>query len=444
MAGKDRGLQGSHSYILLYFSRTMQTYGWDSVFVMSVAEANKQLAANMSQLIDTFSFTDTEGLAPTTISGTFGAWQIVPGGANTIIQMKLPIQTGTMSVGGAGTYSLNGVAVEVKITLSILPSHVPNQQALTFAFSGSTVGTAQGIELVKVDDPTDQVPQTYEQVLGNAVVACLLANTAEITYVFATIDLMPGGSDSWLTPAESVFYYQQPIGSQSYLCILSMLTPQDVSHKTPQVDPSLLNTAYDWMMAIPPGVFLQYVIMPTLPSVYGNGTSAGTFRYDSSKTAIVNTTSFGVGKVTSGLIDYYPRITSLSLSVSNNALHSVTSGDCDLYAGISMTYSVTANNAMVFNPNTQAFTFNADPNPSETHDDDIPLWEEVVLLGIVDIVMATVVHFIANDIADKLSAISSSRSFAGVSPAIVQWTGQNQLNIKAGGLSTSFYMQGNL
>lgn len=423
----------------------MNTYGWDSVFVLGVSEANAQLAANMSQLVDTFDFTYNVGLAPTTIQGTFGPWQIVPGGSNSIIQVSLPILSGNMSIEGIGTYPLAGVSVELRITLSILPSAVEAAtNVLTFDFSGTDVSTATGISYIKTQDIGNQVPDTYESLLGDSVVQCLLANTGAITYIFATIDLMPG-DENWLAPAESVFCYQQPVNfDEAYLSILSMTTPKDVSAMSRSIDPSLLDASSDWSMAISPGIFLQGVILPTLPSVFGNGTSANTFYYNASQTAILSKQSFGVGKVTSGLIDYYPQITSLKMTVSGNALHSVTSGNCDLYMGISMTFTITSNNVMVFNANNQTFTFKTDPNPSETHDDDIPTWEEVLFLGVVDIVMALVVKFIADDIADKLNAITGTRSFAGVSPYVVQWTGMNQLDVKAGGLSTSFYMRGTM
>ncbi|RYF77876.1 MAG: hypothetical protein EOO39_02890 [Cytophagaceae bacterium] len=421
----------------------MQTYGWDSVFVLNVVTANQQLAVNMDKLVETFDFAYTAGLAPTQIQGVFDPWQIVPGGSNKIIQMKFPIQSGTMSIAGIGDYKLDGVSVELQISLDILPSTVAVQSnVLAFDFSGNTVSDATGITYVSTQDPANQVPGTYESLLGDSLIQCLLSNTEAITYVFATIDLMPA-SESWLTPLESVFCYQQPINSSAaYLSILSMTTSQDVSQMSRNVDASLLNASYDWAMAISPGMFLKGVIQPTLPSVFGNGTTASTFTYKASLTAIQNTQSFGVGKVTSGLIDYYPQITGLTMSINNNALKSVTSGNCDLYAGISMTFTITSNNVMVFNAGNQTFTFNTDPNPTETHDDDIPLWEEVLLLGVVDVVMAVVVKFIADDIADKLNTITGTRSFAGVTPYVVEWTGMNQLDVKAGGLSSSFYMQG--
>lgn len=423
----------------------MTTNGWDSVFVLSVAEANKQLANNMSQLIETFDFNYTAGLAPTRINGIFNPWQIVPGGSNSIIQLAFPIQSGTMSIAGIGDYVLNNVTVELQLSLTILPSTVQAQtDVLAFDFSGTSVNQSTGITYICTIDPDNQIPDTYQTLLGDALAQCLLANTAAITYVFATIDLVPS-NENFLAPAESVFCYQQPVNqTASYLSILSMTTPQNVDQKSRSIDPGLLNTAYDWAMAISPGMFLSGVILPTLPSVFGNGTTASTFRYDASQTAIVNTQSFGVGKVTSGLIDYYPQITSLNMSINNNALHSITSGNCDLYAGLSMTFTITSNNTMVFNAGNQTFTFNSDPNPTEVHDDNIPTWEEILFLGLVDLIMMVVVDFIANDIADQLNTITGNRSFAGVSPYVVRWTGMNQLNVKAGGLSSSFYMQGTM
>jgi hypothetical protein len=423
----------------------MNTYGWDSVFVLSVPAANKQLAANMSQLLETFNFDYTAGLAPTQIQGTFAPWQIVPGGSNTIIQLKLPIQSGTMDVSGLGSYKLDGVAVEVQVPLTILPSTVtPQTQELAFDFSGTATNDSSGIVYIRTDDPNQQVPTSYDTLLGDALIQCLLANTAAITYVFATIDLTPS-ANSWLTPVESVFSYQAPVGSSTqYLSILSMTTAQDVSKLSHNVDPTLLNPADDWSMAISSGQFLRGAILPTLPSVFGHGTTASTFRYDSGQNAILNTQSFDTDEVKSGLIEYNPKITSLKMTVSGNALHSVTSGNCDLGVGISMTFTVTSNNAMVFNASQQTFTFNDDPNPTETHDDNIPTWEEVLFLGLVDIITMAVVHFIADDIADQLNTITGTRSFAGMSPDVVKWTGMNHLTVKAGGLSDSFYMQGTM
>ncbi|MBO2011380.1 TULIP family P47-like protein [Hymenobacter negativus] len=423
----------------------MNTYGWDSVFALSVPAANKQLAANMSKLLETFNFNYTGGLAPTQIQGTFSPWQIVPGGSNSIIQLKLPIQSGTMNVSGLGTYQLDGVAVEVQIPLAILPSTVtPQTQELAFDFSGTATNDSSGIVYIRTDDPNQRVPTSYDTLLGDALIQCLLANKAAITYIFATIDLTPS-ANSWLTPVESVFSYQVPVGSSTqYLSILSMTTAQDVSKLSRNVDPSLLNPADDWSMAISSSQFLRGVILPTLPGVFGHGTTASTFHYDSGQNAILNTQSFDTDEVKSGLIEYNPKITSLNMTVSGNALHSVTSGNCDLGVGISMTFTVTSNNAMVFNASQQTFTFNDDPNPTETHDDNIPTWEEVLFLGLVDVITMAVVHFVADDIADQLNTMTGTRSFAGMSPDVVKWTGMNHLTVKAGGLSDSFYMQGTM
>ena len=76
----------------------MQTFGWDTVFVIDVNRVNAALAAHGNNLLMEF---DASLGEETNVSaaGRFRAWAVVKGGAAKILYIQMPILEGKLTIG---------------------------------------------------------------------------------------------------------------------------------------------------------------------------------------------------------------------------------------------------------------------------------------------------------------------------------------------------------
>ena len=95
----------------------MKTNGWDVVFACSGSYINKQLAAKPQDYIQSFEYEDTA----IKVSGTFGAWELVPGGSGTLLQFNTPITKGYVTIKSNNeTISLAGTIPLVQLQLALI------------------------------------------------------------------------------------------------------------------------------------------------------------------------------------------------------------------------------------------------------------------------------------------------------------------------------------
>ncbi len=209
-----------------------------------------------------------------------------------------------------------------------------------------------------------------------------------------------------------------------------------------KIDPAVLPVS-DQLNAgylISGDLFMQNVILPQMPQMYP-GTSPGNFKFSSTDHQIQNTAKFPTGKVKSEAIWYYPEIRKLSVYIVGGELRTNIQGDCDLKAGISMTFTLNIKNTMSFDPNTQTVLFNSDPSPHGEHDADIP-WYFWFLTPIGEAITKIVVAAIPDSIANSLKS-DLSINVKGIQTQSVHWTGAGQdMKVARAGLNTCFYMQG--
>jgi len=76
----------------------MQTFGWDTVFVIDVGRVNAALAAHSNELLLQFDASLGEE-ANVSAVGKFRPWEVVKGGAGKILYVQMPIEQGTLTVG---------------------------------------------------------------------------------------------------------------------------------------------------------------------------------------------------------------------------------------------------------------------------------------------------------------------------------------------------------
>lgn len=425
----------------------MNTFGWDTVYVVNIAKANNALAARQDQLIISFETSEVDQIQVKT-KGKFSRWEIVEGGSGSILYLKLWIGEGNLEINFTQpkSVSLVGTSLVVAVQLQLLPGQIQRTEDLHFHITrvGQQGQPPQpgAITPVVLHDNSRQLTVAEIALLQAALLNYIVANTQKISFVFATINLVPPSSNSWLTPFQSAYAYADRINGSGALAILSVTTNRNITSLPRQIDNTALSINYDATYGISSELFLTHVLMPTLPSSFRPGTTLSSFAVRNN--AVINTRNIGMNGIQYGLTTYYPEITELSIQTNGSGLFSTYRGYVDMYYGIKMTFYIRTDNKVVFNPITKAIAFQPDPNPSSSHNVDIP-WYLYFLGLIVVAVIQILVKVISDEIAKSLTRdIGEQISIIRNPPTSIQWAETSTLDVQNADIKFAFYMQGNL
>lgn len=422
----------------------MNTFGWDTVYVININKINNSLLSNKDKLILNFDTTGTTEL-PVVAKGTFSRWEIVQGGSGAILYLKLHIGNGkVLFTNTRQECDMSGIALVVAVQLTLLPKQ--DKQELKFNIqSVGEIGIVPQpgvITPVTLQGAEGKLDNTQCALLMIALSQFILANAAQLTYVFATINLVPPSVNSWLTPVQSAYMYMSRENAPGALAVLSVSTEKNISDLPLQVDAQLLSPAYDASFGISRELFLKNVIQPALPDVFK--TASASFVYNPSRENIQNTKTIAMPAVKSGAIFYYPELSLFHTGTTGSGLTSKYEGYCDLKAGISMRFWIDPTNEAIYNPEYKMLYFLSDPSPVTRNEVHIPWYwwfSGLLIRGIMELI----VRAVGNSIAQSLTTdVSKYLTLTKNPPTSVQWTGTEQLNIQAASLNVGFYMQGNL
>lgn len=427
----------------------MNIYGWDTVTALSVDEVNKSLEANRSKLIQEFKVSGQTLSGTYTLQGIFGAWRIVQGGSGNLLRLEVPLTAGTIQAAGGKPIDVAGADTVVDVSLDLLPAAAGNAQNLVFALHKAAQfgDTPQPGAVTPV---AFNAPAAVSAALGpvgtrlvlDAVAQALAADAAAVSYVFASVNLVPPSANSWLTPVRSAYVYQEVVGGGAYLAILSTLTARDTSQLQHSVDPELFAGGGNAAFAISQDVFLADVVAPVLPQAFGGGSNAGCFGYDAGRHLITAAHSFGCSQVKAGAIWYTPNVTALKIGVVGGSLAMSVNGNCDLKAEISMDWWITSQYPLRFDPATQRISFAGDPNSRSGHTTHIPWW---YLAGgiFAEAVTQVVVSVISDSLSSDLSSRLGSVGLANIAAQTVAWQGMRQFAVTSARLDGALLLSGN-
>jgi len=396
--------------------------GWDTISSLTLAGANAALASNAAELPAQFSSSGS-GAA---LSGSFGAWQIT-GGRGQFVYLTLPITAGSLAIDGLGSVDLSGISTVMELSLRLVPSNDGSTRYLSFAMQqAATPGTPPAPGFVtgsSVIDPTGRLAGAQQAILLGEMANALVADAGQVAYVLASINVVAPSSGGWLTPVQSAYVFTQPTAPDmpGYLSILSVTDTREIIDLPPSVPSVLTASSPNLAFGIASHLFLGQQVLPALPSALGSDASSSAFALDATG-AIVNTTQIGLGGTRAGAITYYPQIDTLRSTIVGGNLNTSVQGHCDLYAGISMTFSVSCSNGFSFNPATQTISFQPDPNPQSDHSADIP-WYFKWLAFAVGAIAEAVVALIANSLAESLDSSISGAATLAVNDMSINWTG---------------------
>ena len=174
-------------------SARVDTLGWDIAVGIPLPIANAALARSGDKLITGFDYMGDDMGQGYRLQGTFGAWSIV-GGAGELIDLALPIESGTFTLaeGGplpAASHALDGALVRVRTRLHFAePDAETGAVSLRFAFDERTPGGAPdpAVGAARLVGGPKLAPDA-SAILPQAVAACLAHHFDAVRFVFATL-----------------------------------------------------------------------------------------------------------------------------------------------------------------------------------------------------------------------------------------------------------------
>jgi len=271
----------------------------------------------------------------------------------------------------------------------------------------------------------------------NGIAAMIYSKASEISYIFARLNLAPPNSQLWLALRRSTYIYYS-VSNRGFLVIISVITDRPVAAV---VDAKIFSDPEsDMSFAITNDLFLQHLIMLVLPLVYGGNVSINNFGFSSDHHNIFCSSAFYINSVKSSTITYDPRVTGVDLRCIPEGISITTNGDCNLKAGIDMTYSASCNNKLNFDPKSQNISFNRDPNPVVSYDAHIP-WYWWLGGLIVNEVVNLVSKVVSDDLIGSLSDYLNGNIAAKIQPCII-WNGVISKQVNNVSLNESFVIRG--
>ncbi|MEV0094835.1 TULIP family P47-like protein [Streptomyces sp. NPDC050738] len=426
----------------------MNIYGWDTVSALSIDAANRSLAQNSARLVTQFKVSGETLGTSYELQGEFGTWRIVPGGSGNILRVVVPIAAGTIRPASAGPVDLAGSSALVDVSLELLPTADGRSQNLVFAMHQagrvgvpSIPGVVTPVRLNASPATANTLGPVGEGLVLNAVAGALAAHASEVSFVFASLNLVPPASGSWLTPVRSAFVYQEPRGRSGQLVIMSVTTDRDISRLEHTVDPELFATGDELAFAMSQDLLLTKLIAPALPQVFGGGSGPGCFGYDAGRHIITAARRFATNSVKEGAIWYTPQVGSLSVGVVGGQLALAVSGDCDLKAGISMNWWITGQYPMAFDRTGQRVSFANSTGSRSGHSASIPWW---FWAGgpLVEAITEVVVTMIADSLAGDLSAHLGSVGLGSLAAQSVHWQGARAFSASLARLNGALMVNG--
>lgn len=420
----------------------MDTFGWDTIFIVDIDFINQALAKSSAQLISRFSYS-TSGRV---IEGTFGAWSIQPGESGKILQLRLPIASGIMGAGAGPEMDLSGVTVTVNVALQMrLPPDGSPGQSLLFDFRPME-GVAAGNGTVTpagVDDPGNVLSPMQRQFLNYDLAQCLVDHADEISFVFATVNPLAAADMPWLRPVSSDYYCGAVEGRTSaVMAILSVNDSRDISALRATPDFSALPESCNAAMVIAPSLFLLHMLAPAFGTSFG--VAAETFTLADPLT--LSGAGFSLPRVSAAGEHYYPTADSLTAKVEDTKVAIALSGSCSLGMGISMTFSSTSVIEAVADLNSPAFTFRTVGTPTFSDDTHTPWYDYlvgVVMMGVPALVLKICVDAVSSALGHALENSDGADQAAVTARGIVSWAGAGDFTPFEGGLATALYLRGN-
>ncbi|MDB6183164.1 TULIP family P47-like protein [Paracoccus fistulariae] len=427
----------------------MKTYGFDYAYAISWSKINEALKANKAgQGIDLgYNGTDPDSGTDIAITVSPKPYQIVAGGGNSLINLQIEIDEGSLELDGAvvnGSYDLSGVSLIVQVNLGWAESvdGAPNLNGsgsatqLVFSPSQTTDKTSPGyVSAVNVLDPDGQLtgndgnPDTVAVgLLKQFSVQTLIANRKALSFVFADVAPKPASAGSWLVPAKWLYFnVANKSTDKQALCFLCMLSDTAFPANGAAFDADNLVAGYDTTVLISQNVLFEKAFLPSVKGSFPGGRF--TISCSDEICSLKNSDSFTVGKVQTS--DYTLEVdsagTGLAISASGG-------GPLKFFFGLgklpnaSYSWSTSSNNPLAFSDG--AISFIADAHPAINHHETMH-WYDWALLVVTGITGAAGLASAIYQAIKGFGDASADMGVGNINTDLTKAFGGNVLNLAA-------------
>lgn len=298
----------------------VQTFGWDSVFAVRIADVNAQLRKPGASPA-TF---DAALPGVATCRGGFGPWQVLvgeDGGDGTILRMQAPVTQGTLTFQGTD-HDMAGGTVVFDVELAFLEHPDPPPPSGTRrALQVNAAAASAGQAVVHVAD------FRFGDDLVRALAIATLqgwfnANIGLFTHVFGLVDLnavLAQQHLQWLAPRFTGYAYQNgSTEADSMLGILCMTAADTAAGATPQLSPAAIPLAQRAGLLISPDLMLRNLFLPSLLHAFP-GAALGDFEVRPGP-EIGNLHEIALAPVKHGGLTYHPVLQTMALRIDGDGM----------------------------------------------------------------------------------------------------------------------------
>ncbi|HEU4430019.1 MAG TPA: TULIP family P47-like protein [Myxococcota bacterium] len=275
MAVRSQWLNGP----LLDSAQLADTYGWDTVFAIGLADVNRAIVKS-GATPSGFEIERASGAMRVRISGTFAPWQIVPGGDGQNLHMAIPIPCLRYD-DGAELKEFDDLLALAEVRLALLPqSDGSNADGSTWmdlriatgAPAAGENGALTGnkpVYLLELEFNGKVQPEGFEQAFIEQLLREWLVdpeNLREFNHVFASVSLnarAATGAFQWLMPTH-VSYAVIDRGSleASVFALLCMTEGRSADGLAHQVSPFAIPDGHRFGLLISRERFLAKLLLP--------------------------------------------------------------------------------------------------------------------------------------------------------------------------------------
>jgi hypothetical protein len=265
----------------------ISTNNWDTVFGITFKDANAAIIAKGSSPAS-FTGQHTTMAGTIDVTASFGPWQM-SGGSDSLLQMTLPLLSGSVSGAGNPATAFAGSAV-IQVSLT----YIPQPDAPTRDLKLNTGTGVSVISVNLVSGPDDAVPA-----IKGALQGWLGANLQEFNHVFAAVDLndqADTGDWAWLQPTHLGYaiYTEGFSAVDDYrFGVLAMTEHRTGRRLSSEIDPLVIPATADAGFLIAADRVMQEIFLPNIEILFKKASVADFDTRDDGAT-IYNSTTLGL------------------------------------------------------------------------------------------------------------------------------------------------------
>lgn len=412
------------------------------------------------------------------ITGVFGAFRIVPGGAGDFVDIETPILSGSMQLEDGAAIPIDGARPVGRIALRLLPAEGDASRIeLRFDLRAPTSGDSAAQELgairpIRVDDAPAALSAFQTQLLGLAVAKALAAHADALALVLAQVAADATAQSAWLTPKRHAFAYLEPEGRATGVLAIFLsedpaLDPHDAAM---QISPELLPNGARIAMAAAPELFLRHIVAPALATTFNvaplsfalddvaqswarhralvdqlNRSGANVPQLPRPQPTLRALHPLAMGTVKEGIIYYHPLLRSVTATVEDDRIAMTAKGHCDMYMNIDLSFSAKAELTVAFEPREGAVALESAADLHFVKHLDIPWYDHVALAlggGVTgEAALLIVANLIADGLGRSLDQIGHHQTRRLGMARMVEFGAGGRFHPSEAGLSGCFYLR---